>query len=599
MSKMVATVRSNLGNTLCGMNIYYITLITDVILHIVFFLTLRSRTVIDYFFMVISFVSFIYPLQYVYDNIWLMRRDVRNILRGKALVNRKFYMNYSRTDYDEAELMDVTVSIPVYKENNDVIFTTIESSIKAVDYYVKGSNRYGNVIISDDGLAGFLGGFVTKDIIDELMSKYESDPNSLSEPERMAMERVKFYREKGIGFVARPVEGRNGLFKKASNLNYTMKLGEAVTRGADRDSLILAGGDFYQGYYENDIITRDIILLLDKDSIVNEKIIAQIAPEFTFDKKLAYIQCTTRIVNLNTNYFSHSTGAIQNFNFLMIWPEKALQGFFVPLVGHNAFLRRDALVESNYWNETKVSEDYDKAIELKKHGYHGKYADVKGCEFGELTSETFTEEASKKFRYMYGMLEMMLEGTVRNIQFSDFLTMFFNSCMYFNDISVIPIIMLCFVLYRIDILWLGFLFCCIVFIIIPAIRSFIYRDCPEFKVSLADSILGAFAFFGASPFEAYAFFKYFVGKITKRKIAFPSTPAGDTLDFKTSMKNLVAFYKSNWAVLIFYILVINWAVLLTTRISIFVNSIITFVAMFAQILLSPIILSPGLFKKGK
>ncbi len=34
--------------------------------------------------------------------------------------------------------------------------------------------------------------------------------------------RVEFYKAHSIAFVARPAKGRRGLFKKASNLNYTL-----------------------------------------------------------------------------------------------------------------------------------------------------------------------------------------------------------------------------------------------------------------------------------------------------------------------------------------------------------------------------------------
>ncbi len=41
-------------------------------------------------------------------------------------------------------------------------------------------------------------------------------------------ERAKFYKENGISVVARPAHNRAGLFKKASNLNYTYMINELL-----------------------------------------------------------------------------------------------------------------------------------------------------------------------------------------------------------------------------------------------------------------------------------------------------------------------------------------------------------------------------------
>ena len=81
------------------------------------------------------------------------------------------------------------------------------------------------------------------------------------------------------------------------------------------------------------------------------------------------------------NYYTYATGHQVNNLFHNIWPCKALQGFFVPLVGHNVFLRKSILEKSGLWSENKVSEDYDKAICFYSMGYHGKYAQIKGLKF--------------------------------------------------------------------------------------------------------------------------------------------------------------------------------------------------------------------------
>jgi hypothetical protein len=42
--------------------------------------------------------------------------------------------------------------------------------------------------------------------------------------EKELTDRVFFYRKRHIAFIARPPAGRRGLFKKASNMNYSLTI---------------------------------------------------------------------------------------------------------------------------------------------------------------------------------------------------------------------------------------------------------------------------------------------------------------------------------------------------------------------------------------
>jgi hypothetical protein len=46
--------------------------------------------------------------------------------------------------------------------------------------------------------------------------------------ERETIQRIKCYRDHAIAFVARPKDGRKGLFKKASNMNYALNVAVQV-----------------------------------------------------------------------------------------------------------------------------------------------------------------------------------------------------------------------------------------------------------------------------------------------------------------------------------------------------------------------------------
>ena len=223
------------------------------------------------------------------DTLWSLRPSVYGILSGRIRINRKYYMNTAQKEIAREALLPVTVSVPVYLESNEIIFQTLRESLAAARRYRKVSGKDANVVVSDDGLAPLLGGRCAKEKAERLVQVLKRDASALTQRERKAAERIQFYREHGISFVARPQAGRAGLFKKGSNLNYTLRLGNAVSDGASLDSLLRKDGAFAGAYAEGDIATHEIILLLDKDSGVKEKIIEAILPEFAIDGKLAYV----------------------------------------------------------------------------------------------------------------------------------------------------------------------------------------------------------------------------------------------------------------------------------------------------------------------
>ena len=152
-------------------------------------------------------------------------------------------------------------------------------------------------------------------------------------------------------------------------------------------------------------------------------------------------------------------------------------GFFVPLVGHNVFLRKSILEKSGLWAEDRVSEDYDKAINLYSLGYHGKYAQLHGLEFTEYASRTFTEETCKQRRYAYGLLEMMFDGTVvpGKTRACDilYMTLYFFSAV--NQVLLLPTALIESYFGNVYLLWAGFLFCTACFVIFPLLRSLVMQ----------------------------------------------------------------------------------------------------------------------------
>ncbi|RRD96419.1 DUF5050 domain-containing protein [Clostridiales bacterium COT073_COT-073] len=592
-------IPETLGNGACCVWPYLVALILNACLHMALFIFYGS-SLYNFIYLFISFIFFIYPFYFVTDVIWSLRPSVCAILAGKTLINRKYYMNTTRKRMDWAGLLPVTVSIPVYTEDNEVIFETIRQSLAATKQYFQFSGQPVGVIVSDDGIAPMLGGFCTAERVDGIVDKFKFQPQTLSARERKAAARICFYREMGVAFVIRPAAGRAGLFKKASNLNYTLRLGQALSQGQKLSDLISHGGKFANGYAEGNIITNEIILLLDKDSGVKEKIIQAIVPEFAADDKLAYVQCATQAVNLSDNYFSYATGHQVNNLFLNIWPCKALQGFFVPMVGHNVFIRKSILEKSGLWSENKVSEDYDKAIGFYNMGYHGKYAQLKGLEFTEFVSRTFAEETGKQLRYAYGLFEMIFEGTIvpGKTRKCDALYMLLYFCSVVNEVMLLPTVLVESYFGNIHLLWAGFMLCNICFIFLPWLRGRIMsRYLPKEQTEKGlHTLIIAVSFVGHAFAMLSGAGRYFANKLKTNRKSFPSTSV-DQLEYRfwDGVKLIMEFIRKNKGFIPIAILCMDRGLFMITRKGIELLTRLTYCYVLFGTVLVPIFLTPQLF----
>ncbi|MCR5174991.1 MAG: protein kinase, partial [Oscillospiraceae bacterium] len=486
-----------------------------------------------------------------------------------------------------------------YTESNDIIFHTFLKSLEAVRRYREFSGAEANVVVSDDGLAPLLGGRCTREAVERVVRALQENDHSLTPKERMAAERVLFYREHGIAFVARPAQNRAGLFKKASNLNYTLRLSRVAPGGVLSESEFREGGAFEGGYAEGSVTIHEVILLLDKDSGIKDRIIEAVLPEFALDDKLAYVQCATKTDNLYENYYSSATGHQTNNLFHNIWPCKALQGFFVPLVGHNVFLRRSMLEKCGLWAEDRVSEDYDMAIRLYGMGYHGKYAQLRGVEFSESASRTFTEETNKQRRYAYGLFEMVFDGTIsrKKARPCDIFYMLLYFCSVVNQTLLFPTVLLENYFGNIHLLWAGFILCMVCFVVAPLFRSMITRRYqPEEHEGVGHSLLISLSFLGHSYSIFIGACRYLANKIKKIRRAFPSTNV-DQLDyrFKDGVKILMQFFRKNPMFVLISFLCLDRGIYLLTRKGLELATVITYGYILFGIVLVPILLTPQIF----
>lgn len=268
----------------------------------------------------------------------------------------------------------------------------------------------------------------------------------VSEEERK--ERIDFYADNNIGWVARPKHEntpdgfkRAGRFKKASNMNY----GLALSLKLEKHLLVLeaeaqehcevpddseesledkAMNMAIEEMYEDSgrrwkpwacngksLRLGDIILIVDSDTLVPEDCFRDAARELAECPEVAIIQHESDVMQVAHHYFengiAHFTRRINKAISL-----GCANGEIAPFVGHNAFLRWSALQDAAFideadglqkiWSESNVSEDFDMALRLQLKGYIIRWATYSDGGFKEGVSLTCDDELNRWQKYAYG-----------------------------------------------------------------------------------------------------------------------------------------------------------------------------------------------------
>jgi cellulose synthase/poly-beta-1,6-N-acetylglucosamine synthase-like glycosyltransferase len=404
----------------------------------------------------VSAVFFIYPVHFLVTTLWTLQTEVRNVLTGRVRISTASYTNVRRPVYGYGEYLPITVNVPVYTEANEVIFETLLGALAAVKQYQRATGQLANVVVCDDGLAKML--------------NLPLSERALAMATGPAAERIAFYRQHGIGFVARPAANRPGKFKKAGNLNFTYGLSRALGSGAEVLALTAPGGAFEGGWAEGNVTIHELICLLDKDSGMVPGVLEATAPEFWADPNLAFTQHVTKASNPDENYFTWLQARFTETIYRVCLPSKALQGLQVHLMGHNAFLRRSFLEGTGDWPEDRVSEDYAKALEAYSNGWHGKLIDFEGLEFTEQVCSSFSEEATKQRRYCYGMSELimdrhpLLRGTIK----ADLVIHYLS---YINLGAALPMVLALLFSGQVYYLFAGMVVNSLIFMVVPVLQA--------------------------------------------------------------------------------------------------------------------------------
>jgi len=339
--------------------------------------------------------------------------------------NSKYYSAVPQQKTEDTPWPPVTIQIPVYNEKfEDAIQLTLESAMRARGNYIEKGGA-ANIIVNDDGIMMFLkndlGAF------DRLMALVRAGgtDEGLQRDEREAFLRLKYYTENGIGFTARPTQNRLGKFKKAGNMNYGMiQLSEVVDDLLAEDGkqvydevlMRVSRGRSPPAAASGDIQFGKFIVLLDADSRMHPDIIAMTIPEFLSDPALGFTQHPNLPFNGDENYFSRAIARFTENLYHIVFAVMSRGGFSPPLTGHGVFLNVEAMKKiafkdedglKKYWNEKRVSEDFDMSMALQSLGYIGRYIDFAGYEFAEGVTRNFDEEVKKLCKFGCGASEMI------------------------------------------------------------------------------------------------------------------------------------------------------------------------------------------------
>lgn len=330
----------------------------------------------------------------------------------------------------DSRLPHVTIELPVYKESlEETITPSVFSIKKAMQTYARQGGTSA-IFVHDDGL------------------------QLISEAERT--KRIAFYADHNIGWVARPPHSsqpggfyRAGRFKKASNMNYGLRLSLKLEakllelESKERKGLIYEdrqcledialdmaieemyeeSGNKWRPWASNGKSIRlgDIVLLVDADTIVPEDCFRDAARELAECPEVAIIQHESDVMQVAHHYFENG---IAHFTRRI---NKAISmgcanGEVAPFVGHNAFLRWSAIQDAAFvdpadnltkiWSESNVSEDFDMALRLQLKGYIIRWATYSDGDFKEGVSLTADDELNRWQKYAYGCSELIFNPII-------------------------------------------------------------------------------------------------------------------------------------------------------------------------------------------
>ena len=362
-------------------------------------------------------LSLLFPVSFAVIALWHTCRHI-GVLRGDEPQRIQTFANRP-LELQVDSWPSVTIQVPIFREGfDDAIRPTLDAAREAARRYREETGARCNVLVSEDGLMYFAG----NDLEGALAEARRTRPSDRTPDQAELLTRITYYEEcADVGFVARPypesgIPGteRAGRFRKASNLNYALRLadrlqgGELLSEAHAHFREMVPAHVYELGRWRGDVAVGDIIVQLDKDSVMPPNVIRATVPEFLDDPTLAYTQHASYPTN-EERYFSVVVGWFTRLLYDLAIPAKCLiPGTLCPLMGHNVFIRRADLLRVGAWYEDAVCEDLAFCLRVHESGSHGKYIAYPGHQFGEAVTRIYTEELEKFRRYAFGAAEAVL-----------------------------------------------------------------------------------------------------------------------------------------------------------------------------------------------
>jgi len=358
------------------------------------------------------------------------------------LANTKYCSIIPETKSENAEWLDVTIQIPVYKESlHEVLMPTLKSCLASRDYYHAKSGARCNIVVCDDGMMAFLkDNFPAAEMlwlsIQESKGRVVRLSTLLQHVPRASRRHLKGLRSRDvyevfhrmlyfyhfdISFVARSTVDRRGKFKKASNLNSHLRLALGAQQRAtesngslsiDQALLEEAHNDDGSRYvmFGNDVVVGHLICVNDADARMAETVIYLTVPEFLSDPSLGFTQHATKTMvdQRKESYFTRMlavyTDALYQGHFLL----SSILGCHPPLVGHSIFLRTEAVNQVGRMRTLRKAQQWLQNIGLQ-------FLPVDQVGFANLQAQNRTEywsenHVSEDFELMIHLYNLGFNG---------------------------------------------------------------------------------------------------------------------------------------------------------------------------------------------
>lgn len=347
--------------------------------------------------------------------------------------------------YPDLELPHITIQMPVYKEGlQGVIIPTITSVMEAVKRY-EAQGGTASIFVNDDGMQ-----LVSKDLADARKAYYELNnigwcarPPHKEKSKKKAWGRKAEKTNDEEAEISTTYFLRKGQFKKASNMNYCLDFSLRVEdqylaavdiicqeRGCTSEQLTVeeenriyqqardrvVANDEGRTWAAGDVRIGSIILIIDSDTRVPEDCLLYGALEMHESPEVALIQHASGIMQVVHNTFENGITYFTNLIYTSIQFAVGM-GDCAPFVGHNTFIRWDALQSiawfdeedqcTKFWSDSHVSEDFDVSLRLQMNNFVIRLATYHEGGFKEGVSLTVYDELARWEKYAYGCNELV------------------------------------------------------------------------------------------------------------------------------------------------------------------------------------------------